>query len=202
MMRKTALLLLLMLLPGLAFAWNPGHGPFCLYNCVVPVASIAASPSPVVLPSTGDGTVNVTWTWNESQAAPMLEYMCLAWTTSSDPDYHILDCEHPGNTYYVTYNKIGNQCIVFGVCEFAVVAWNPLIPNNNPSPSKSSTFRAGSLFSVTAVLSGSGSGTGGGTGGGGTGGGTGGGGGGIQPCAIRAKGKLSTQMLPPPTSCR
>jgi hypothetical protein len=84
--------------------WTPGPG--CLYNCPVPTGSVSASPSTVYAPAGGMGNVTMRWTWDEDHGKPIAEYSCLWVSGNGEPDAHVVQCEHPGNTYTTKLNWI------------------------------------------------------------------------------------------------
>lgn len=77
--------------------WVPGAP--CSFNCPPPVGSISASPSVVSAPAGGMGNVSIRWTWDESHSQPITQYSCLWVSGNGESDAHIVQCEHPGNTY-------------------------------------------------------------------------------------------------------
>lgn len=87
-------------------AFNPGHGPFCTFNCGPVTAAISASPSPVFLPPNTAGNTTLHWTWNESRATPVAEYACVYVSVNDESSMHVVDCEHPGNNYTVPISWI------------------------------------------------------------------------------------------------
>jgi hypothetical protein len=136
-------------------AWNPGS-PLCTYNCGPVSASISASPSTLSLPANTAGNTNLTWTWDESQDTPPYEYFCVYVSVSGESDAHVLDCEHPGNTYTTSASWIvGGNYYDFRV--------SPGIPptDGGPATRPVSGLSVFDSVRVTATVSGGG---GGGTG--------------------------------------
>lgn len=84
--------------------WVPGAP--CSFNCPAPVGSISASPSIVSAPAGGMGNVSIRWTWDESRSQPITQYSCLWVSGNGESDAHIVQCEHPGNTYTTNLNWI------------------------------------------------------------------------------------------------
>ncbi|WP_157379759.1 hypothetical protein [Burkholderia ubonensis] len=95
--------------------WNPGTGPFCLFNCPPPVGSVSASPQQVSVPQNGTGATTLRWTWDESRAKPVAEYACLWVSAGDEPNAHMVDCEHPGNQYTVNIPWIATGTYTFWV---------------------------------------------------------------------------------------
>ncbi|WP_323120333.1 hypothetical protein [Burkholderia alba] len=95
--------------------WNPGSGPFCLYNCPPPVGSVSASPQQVSVPKNGTGSTTLHWTWNESRGQPIAEYACLWVSAAGEQNAHMVDCEHPGNNYTVNVSWIAPVTYTFWV---------------------------------------------------------------------------------------
>lgn len=106
--------------------WSPG--PACLYNCPLPVGSISASPSIVYAPAGGMGSVSIRWTWDESRAQPVAQYSCLWVSGNGEANAHVVQCEHPGNTYTTNLNWIaaGSSYV------FRVAPGNPNGPYTQP----------------------------------------------------------------------
>lgn len=91
--------------------WAPGPG--CNYNCPPPVGSISASPSVVSVPAGGLGRVSIRWTWDEARDQPFTQYSCLWVSGNGESNAHVVQCEHPGNTYTTNLNWIaaGNSYV-------------------------------------------------------------------------------------------
>lgn len=87
-------------------AFNPGHGPFCTFNCGPISGAVTATPANVVLPSNTAGNTTIHWTWNESKATPVAEYACLYVNVNNASTMGVVDCEHPGNNYTVPISWI------------------------------------------------------------------------------------------------
>jgi hypothetical protein len=106
--------------------WVPGNP--CSFNCPLPVGSISASPSVVSAPAGGMGNVSIRWTWDESKAQPVTQYACLWVSGNGETDAHVVQCEHPGNTYTTNLNWIaaGSSYV------FYVAAGNPNGPFTRP----------------------------------------------------------------------
>ncbi|MFK2905293.1 hypothetical protein ISP17_15120 [Dyella ginsengisoli] len=106
--------------------WSPGPG--CVYNCPLPVGSISASPSIVYAPAGGMGSVSIRWTWDESRSQPVAQYSCLWVSGNGEPNAHVVQCEHPGNTYTTNLNWIaaGSSYV------FRVAPGNPNGPYTQP----------------------------------------------------------------------
>jgi hypothetical protein len=106
--------------------WVPGTP--CSFNCPPPVGSISASPSVVSAPAGGMGSVSIRWTWDESHSQPVTQYSCLWVSGNGEPDGHIVQCEHPGNTYTTNLNWIaaGSSYVFF------VAPGNPNGPFTKP----------------------------------------------------------------------
>lgn len=100
---------------GVTPNWNPGGGPFCLFNCPPPVGSVSASPQQVSVPKNGTGSTSLHWTWDESRAAPIGEYACLWVSAAGEQNAHMVDCEHPGNNYTVNVSWIAPVTYTFWV---------------------------------------------------------------------------------------
>lgn len=105
--------------------WKPGAP--CAFNCPPPVGSITASPEVVAVPTGGMGPVSLRWTWDESRDRPVTEYSCLWASGGDEPDGHIVQCEHPGNTYTTRLDWIG-----LGSYTFRVAPGNPNGPYTKP----------------------------------------------------------------------
>jgi hypothetical protein len=106
--------------------WVPGNP--CSFNCPLPVGSISASPSVVSAPAGGMGNVSIRWTWDESKSQPVTQYACLWVSGNGETDAHVVQCEHPGNTYTTNLNWIaaGSSYV------FYVAPGNPNGPFTRP----------------------------------------------------------------------
>jgi hypothetical protein len=106
--------------------WSPGAP--CSFNCPPPVGSISASPSVVSAPPGGMGNVSIRWTWDESHSQPVAQYSCLWVSGNGETDAHVVQCEHPGNTYTTNLNWIaaGSSYV------FYVAPGNPNGPFTRP----------------------------------------------------------------------
>jgi hypothetical protein len=106
--------------------WVPGNP--CSFNCPPPVGSISASPNVVSAPAGGMGNVSIRWTWDENRSQPVTQYSCLWVSGNGETDGHVVQCEHPGNTYTTNLNWIaaGSSYVFF------VAPGNPNGPFTRP----------------------------------------------------------------------
>ncbi len=98
----------------------------CLYNCPPPVGGISA-PVQVGVPAGGLGTVQIRWTWNQSRQKPVTQYSCLWVSGAGENDAHIVQCEHPRNTYTTVVPWIN-----VGAYTFRVAPGSPRGPYTKP----------------------------------------------------------------------